>query len=268
MYPHLFEFNTPWGGRITIASYGVMMMIGFLLSLYLLQRRAAKHGIAPEKIFNVAVAMVVFGVVGARVFYVIQFWNEGGFAENPFRLLRVDQGGLVFYGGLFGGLAGAVAAMLRQKMPAARTFGLIASVGPLGHAFGRMGCFLNGCCHGRPTDSWIGMRFSRLTTEGGLAGEWAGAVHPTQLYAVAYNLLIFAFLSWWLHRRGRPEELIGLYMVTYGIARFFNEFFRITEPVAMGMSIAQVISIPLVVAGAAAMIHYLHRPDPQCTYVD
>ncbi len=255
MHPYLFEFSPPWGGRVTIASYGVMMMVGFLLSLYVFSGRAKKYGLASDKIFNVAVAMVIAGVVGARIFYILQYWEEGGFAESPFRILRVDQGGLVFFGGLFGGLAGALASMIKQKLPPGRTFGLIASVGPLGHAFGRMGCFLNGCCHGRPTDSWAGVNFPRLAIEGGIASQWANSVHPTQLYAVGYKLMIFFFLSWWLRRRGRPEELIGLYMITYGIARFINEFFRITEPVALGLSIAQVICIPLVIAGAGLLLH-------------
>ncbi len=250
MYPYLFRFDTPWGGEINIASYGVMMMIGFLLSLYVLQKRAQKHGIASDKIFNVALAMIICGVIGARIFYIIQFWEADGFADNPFQIIRIDRGGLVFFGGLIGGVAGAFAFMWKERLPFAETSGLIASVGPLGHAFGRMGCFLNGCCGGRITESWVGIRFPSLDV----------SVHPTQLYAVGYNLLIFALLSWWLRRRNRPLELAGLYMITYGSARFINEFFRATEPVLTGLSIAQIVSIPLATAGAALLLYRKRAP--------
>ncbi len=282
MFPYLIRFTTPWGGRLQIASYGVMMMLGFLAGLFLLQKRAKNHNIPPEKIFNIAISMLICGVVGARVFYVIQYWESAGFAQNPLNIFRIDKGGLVFYGGGIGGLIGAVAVMLKEKLPVLPSLGLIASVAPLSHAFGRIGCFLNGCCFGRRTDSWIGIRFPRLIEEGTTTDEtfnlgekyisgslaylqhlelgiidktdkWSAPVHATQLYEVAYNLLIFGILSWWLWKRKRPEELIGLYMITYGMARFVNEIFRVTEPLAMGLSIAQIICIPLALGGAGLL---------------
>ncbi len=272
MHPYLLRFTAPWGGEITIASYGAMMMIGFLASLYVLQRRAGKFGVSSEKIFNVAIAMLVFGVIGARLFFVIQFWNDYEFAANPLLILRIDRGGLVFYGGLIGGLAGALALIKKQNLPLADTFGLIASAGPLGHAFGRLGCFLNGCCYGEITTSAIGLRFPRiLDSEQRIVGSqpfldhlnryveqtdaWSMPVHATQLYEVGYNLFIFALLSLLLVRRNRPSELIGPYLIIYGTARFINEIFRAdTRAVAMGLTIAQLLCIPLVLAGGVAMI--------------
>ncbi len=273
MHPHLVRFTAPWGGEITIASYGFMIMVGFLICLYTLQRRAEKTDISRDAMFNVAIAMLLFGVFGARLFHIIQFWEEGGFAENPLRMLRVDRGGLVFYGGLAGGLAGAFIFILKQDLPFGKTLGLIASVGPIGHAFGRIGCFLNGCCYGRITTSFTGMRFPRiLDSEQNIIGSpafldhldaglvqktdlWSLPVHATQLYEAGYNLLIFALLTWWLSRHNRPSELIGLYMITYGMARFLNEIFRVTEPFAAGLSIAQIICIPLMIGGAAVLYY-------------
>jgi phosphatidylglycerol:prolipoprotein diacylglycerol transferase len=291
MYPELIEIPLPWGGSLTIASYGFMIMCGFLLALYLAVRRARYHGVSPEALFDSAIVLLLGGVIGARLFFVVQFWDELQFAQNPVEIIRIDKGGLVFYGGLIGGAIALLIMMWRKRMPLRATLGVAASVIPLGHAFGRMGCFLNGCCYGQTTESAVGLCFPRVLEPGNVQNElcnvgskhivgslpfldhlrrvpplvsradhWSHPVHATQLYAVGYNLVIFAVLSFWLSHRHRAGEVAWIYCVLYGMARFGNEILRATEPVMMGMSIAQWICIPLVIFGLVMLVWERSKP--------
>jgi phosphatidylglycerol:prolipoprotein diacylglycerol transferase len=285
MHPYIVDIPLPWGGTLPVASYGVMIMCGFLLCLFLARIRASKTGLNPDDIYDVAFAMLVGGIIGARLFYVVQFWNEAGFGERPLTILRIDKGGLVFYGGVIGGGVAFLVSMLCKKMPFRLTLDVIGGLIPLGHAFGRTGCFLNGCCFGHRTSFWLGIRFPRVLRPGNvedelfnvgdnyIAGsppflhhlqqglvlktsEWSLPVHPTQLYAIVYNLAIFAFLTYWFRKSERhpPGEVAWLYCVTYGVARFFNEVLRVTEPLAMGLTVAQIISVFMVAFGITMLV--------------
>jgi phosphatidylglycerol:prolipoprotein diacylglycerol transferase len=277
MHPYLVKIPLPGGGTLKVASYGFLIMVGFLLALYLAQRRARRVGVSPNDLFDSAVAMLIAGIVGARLFFVIEFWDHLKFGENPIEILRIDKGGLVFYGGLIGGGVALLIMVLRRKMPFRATLGVVSSVIPLGHAFGRLGCFFNGCCYGWITRSFLGVRFPRIMEEGNIQAThlnvghmhitgsppfidhltrtpplvdktalWSLPVHPTQLYAVGYNLLIFAFLTWMLPRRWRAGEMAWLYGIFYGSFRFANEMLRVTEPLFWGLTVAQWICLPLV----------------------
>jgi len=264
-----------------------MILCGFLLSWYVVGRRARRAGINPDDMLDVVTALLMGGIVGSRVFFVLQEWPQ--FRANPLDIVRIDKGGLVFYGGLMGGAAAFLLVALKKKLPLKRTLDLLASVVPLGHAFGRLGCFLNGCCFGKWTSSWVGVCFPKVLEPGKVAekllnlgdqhiagspafewqlkkkligtdAEYSLAVHPTQLYAVGYNLLIFAALSYFLWRRWREGDVMYLYFVLYGSARFVNEFFRVNPPVLEGLSIAQVICVPLVAFGLAMLIRDFRRP--------
>jgi len=297
VHPYLIQIPMPWGATFRIPSYGVMLMCGFLLSLYIAQRRAKRLHIGANDVFDAAVAMLVAGVVGSRVFFVVAQWHR--FRANPFDIIRIDKGGLVFYGGLIGGAAVLLFIVVRKKLRLFPVLDLVMSVVPLGHAFGRMGCFLNGCCFGKITRSWIGVRFPRILSDGNLGmplydvgdqyiagsppflyhldqtppliqktAEWSLPVHPTQLYAVGYNLLIFAAVSLWFHRRwgrngtggARAGEVAWIYAILYGSFRFGNEFLRVTRAVLLGMTIAQVICVPLVILGVVMFVRGRLRP--------
>ncbi|MFP4175590.1 MAG: prolipoprotein diacylglyceryl transferase [Candidatus Brocadiia bacterium] len=291
MYPYLIDIPLPWGGELTVASYGVMIMLGFLLALYIGRGRAARMGVDPVALFDSAVVGLFGGVVGARLFYVIQFWEEAGFGANPLEIIRIDRGGLVFYGGLIGGGIGFFLMAFRRKLPIRATLTVAASVVPLAHTFGRIGCFLNGCCYGRITTFPPGLRFPRILRPGNAAREvynvgdkhiagslpfldqltrtpplvepsdlWSQPVHPTQLYAVGYNFLIFLFLTLMLPRQWRMGEVAWLYCILYGTARYANEMVRATERVWLGMSAAQLVCVPLVVFGVVMFLRERAKP--------
>ena len=287
MHRYIVTIPLPWGGSYSLPSYGFMILCGFLLSWYIVGRRARRAGINPDDMLDVATALLMGGIVGSRMFFVLQNWPH--FRANLLDIVRIDKGGLVFYGGLMGGAAAFLLVALKKKLPLRRTLDLLASVVPLGHAFGRIGCFLNGCCFGKVTGSWVGVCFPKVLAPGSVtddllnvgkqhiagspAFEWhlgqgligpnaecSLRVHPTQLYAVGYNLLIFAAVSYFLWRRWREGDVMYLYFALYGSARFVNEFFRVNPPVLAGLSIAQVICVPLALFGLAMLVRDFRRP--------
>lgn len=158
MHPVLFEL-----GPIPIRSYGFMMMVGFLVSIWLTVRRARRSGANEEVILNIALISMVGGVVGARLFYVIQYWDKS-FArmENPIAAaFNVTSGGLVFYGGLLLAIAAVVIYIFAKRLSLRWYMDMITPAVMLGLAFGRIGCFLNGCCWGAacPANVPIGVQF-------------------------------------------------------------------------------------------------------------
>jgi len=294
VHPHLLRIPLPWGGSFTLASYGLSILCGFLLAVFIAKARARRVGVDPNALFDMCIAMLIGGIVGARIFYVFYDWPT--FRAHPLEVFRIYRGGLVFFGGLIGGGVVMFFILSKKRFPMRRTLDIVMSVVPLGHAFGRVGCFLNGCCFGRITRSWVGMRFPRIL-EPGTVGDalynvdgqhitgspvfvhhlhyhylhnlpgvlntelWSRPVHPTQLYAVGYNLLIFAVLSLLLWRRRREGDIAWLYAVLYGTARFINEILRDDQaPVFWNLTIAQIICMPLVVFGVVMLVRSSRLP--------
>jgi len=288
MHPDLFRIPLPWGGGLTIHSYGFMIMLGFLCCLYLLGRRGRRLGFDTEALYDTALVVLLGGIVCSRLYFVISNWRF--FRSDPVQIIRIDRGGLVFYGGVMGGAAALLVMIYRKGFPVRRTLDLVAGLVPLGHAFGRVGCFLNGCCFGRVTNSFVGVKFPRILADGvspdpalNVGGKaivgcpvfvhqvlngqvantslWSQPVHPTQLYAVGYNLLIFAFLSFWYPRRWRDGEVAWLYGILYGSARFINEMFRDDQPrLLWGLTVAQMICLCLVVFGVVMFLLGRRKP--------
>ena len=278
MHPVLLRIPLPWGGTFRIATYGFMIMCGFLASLFIARRRCARLGMNPDALLDVALATLIVGVVGARLFYV--FVEPQVFRSNWLEFFRIDHGGLIFYGGIIGGAAGLLASAAWKGLPLRRTLDVIMGVTPLGHAFGRVGCFMNGCCYGKVTESWVGVQFPRVVdpVTGQVTGsaaylaqleqaiipasaEHSLSLYPTQLFAVGYNLLIFLFLAWMLKRRWRNGEIAWLWGILYGTARFCNEFYRGDVPrVAGDMTVAQWVCIPVVAIGFTAFLWSRRKP--------
>jgi phosphatidylglycerol---prolipoprotein diacylglyceryl transferase len=189
----------------------------------------------PGALFDMAVLALLCGIIGGRAWYVLHNWEAAFKGRALINVLRIDQGGLAFFGGLIGGIAAVVWKMDRAKMPPLPTLDVAASVVPLAHAFGRVGCLLAGCCFGRPTTSWVGISFPQGSDAfqhqnmRGLLDAGAAkslAVHPTQLYDCGMNLILFGLLSWLLWKRRRPGDVTWVYLIFAGLSRFIVEFFR------------------------------------------
>ena len=237
MFPDLIDL-----GFLHLRTYGACMATGFLICWWLIEKLGRRKDLS-----NLLLALMVSGVVGSRVAYVIEHW-QSEFAANPAQIIRVDQGGLMFYGGLI--LAIVVFFVwcgVKKEHPLALG-DLLCTVIPLGHAFGRIGCFFYGCCYGRDSDAWCAVTFPMGSPSWFEHGRRMVSVLPTQLFEAAALLALFAVLLA-VYRRWR-RGTAGLYMIGYAVIRFFMEYLRGDPRADVGpFSISQTISLGLAAVG-------------------
>lgn len=221
MYPTILEL-----GSLAVRSYGVALAAAVLVTVWFVERDAKKEGVEGYRVFDLAVMMLLVSIAGARGMYVIQHWSD--YENNPLRVFMVWEGGLIFLGGL---IPGIVLGLLYLKLK-----GLwflrdsIALYLPIGMGITRIGCFLNGCCFGKPTHLPIGVVFPPSCAAG---TEFLGiSIHPTQLYSSGAAFLIFAGLR--SIRKLRPPEgsLFWSFLALYSVFRFGVDWVRYYEPVA------------------------------------
>jgi phosphatidylglycerol:prolipoprotein diacylglycerol transferase len=244
VYPQLLHF-----GRFFLPTYGFLVSLGVLIGLWISVRNSERLGIDGEKAWNLGILVVLCGIVGAKVLYVI---NEGMSLREIFSIETLQAGG-VFSGGLIAALLAAAWYVRRHHMPALGTCDAFAPGLALGHAIGRIGCFAAGCCYGKPTHHFWGVVFTNP-----LAHQITGTplnvpLEPTQLFESAVELANFFFLMWLLKRRKFDGQVFGAFMIIYGVARFFLEFLR-DDPgrgsvFGGAMSGTQLIAIGLVIGG-------------------
>jgi len=238
MYPELFHI-----GRFTMNSYGAMLALAFISAGIVAHWQFRKRGVKPDFIYPLLIAAVIGGLLGAKIHYLIIHPEQ-----FPGNLLSGE--GLVWFGGLFGAVAAVVVVTLvyKQRLAAIMDAGAIAVA--MGYVFGRMGCFLRGCCYGTPTDLPWGLAFPQ-----GVPPTPQGVqVHPTQLYSSIASLAIFALLVWVVGPRfGREGPLMFAYAVLSGVERFLVEFIRANQPMVWGLTQQQWIAIAMIVVGPAGM---------------
>lgn len=246
MHPVCFHL-----GSRPIYWYGVLAAAGFVAAVAhwsVLGRRGPLGGRASD----LGLWIMLGGLLGARAAYVIAHAPE--FAAHPLDIVRVDKGGLIYYGGFFGGCGAVLLVARAWRQPLGPLADFVVTALPLGHALGRVGCWLNGCCFGRPTDGVLGVAYPPETAPW---LEYGGArLHPVQLYETAFNLALYALLTWYFLRRPRPGRVLALYLTVYPIGRFLLEGFRGDPRQALGgLAVAQWISLGLLMAGLTLWWH-------------
>jgi phosphatidylglycerol:prolipoprotein diacylglycerol transferase len=215
MHPIFFQI-----GPITVYTYGVFVAIGFLLGLVVAVREARRTGEDPQKIMDMALYVLIGAIVGSRGLYVLISREE--FTGNPFQVLFIWKGGLVFYGGLVGGILVVIWYTRRYGMALLKTLDIYAPAMALGHAVGRIGCFSAGCCYGRPTPLPWAVTFTHPASLAPLGLP----LHPVQLYECFSLFLIFALLMKLRRWQSFNGQLAWTYLFLYASARFILEFFR------------------------------------------
>lgn len=227
-------------GPITVYGYGLMIGIGVLFCILMGMMRAKKHGLKEEAIIDIAIYGLICGFIGAKLLFVIVEWKT--FINNPMSVLGTE--GFVVYGGISAGVLAAIVYCRLKKLVFLEYFDLAAASIALAQGFGRIGCFLAGCCYGRETDLALGVVFP--------SGSMAPAgvkVLPTQLFSSAGDFAIMAFLLWHYKRRSYVGDTGFFYMLLYGIGRFFLEILRNDNRGSVGMlSTSQFISVFIVAA--------------------
>jgi phosphatidylglycerol---prolipoprotein diacylglyceryl transferase len=221
VFPRLFHI-----GNFNMPTYGLLVSLGVLLGLWISVRNSQKQGIDPDKAWNLGIIVVMCGIVGAKVLYIIVDWSD--YAAHPGEIFSLNtlQAGGVFSGGLIGAFAAAAWYIRRHRMPALATCDAFAPGLALGHAIGRVGCFAAGCCFGKPTDHFWGVTFTNPIAHELVGTPIGEALQPTQLFESAVELLNFFILAWMLKRKKFDGQVIGTYFFLYGIARFFLEYLR------------------------------------------
>ncbi len=237
MYPILFQL-----GPLTVYSYGLSVAVAFILSTYLAKSEAMKQGIPPEKILNLSLGLVISGILGARLFYILQ--NLKFYIDYPQQILMLHRGGLSFYGGFLIATIFASIFLKRQRLPALKTFDIVCPYLALAQAIGRIGCFLNGCCYGKPANSGCLVYFPGQNI----------ARHPVQIYNSLSLLLIFIILRTFQAKKGRKAyagQAFLLYCLFYSILRFFMEYLRGDNlPVLANLTTHQLISVGIFVSAS------------------
>lgn len=255
MYPLLHLF-----GR-TIGTYSLCALAGMLVGAFAVCRLAERRGRMWQELLLPYLSALAGMLVGARLLYgLVQLPGlsaSGLRPEEPglrgiLALLRSLFGGMVFYGGLFGALAAvALHVRLAPSLAGAPAFDIFAVAAPLIHAFGRLGCFLGGCCYGIPC------AFGFLVRENPLYPRMAGVVRlPVQLFEAAGCLALFALLLALYRRRALEGRLLRLYLFAYAIMRFALEFLRgdAVRGIWLGLSTSQWISLGILAWGLGMRI--------------
>lgn len=263
MYPVICRL-----GPLTVYSYGLSLVLAFTIATLLLRRQAREQGLNPELLFNLSFVILVSGIVGARILYVIL--NLKTYLNKPLQILMLNQGGLAWFGGLIVASLSCMVYLSYKGLDIYKIFDLTIPYVALGQAIGRIGCFLNGCCYGLES-----LRF-------GLYFPTHDAVLiPTQLYSSLALLGIYIILRvkqlrvyphtnlQYQHNRiqevgvgaYRRGEIFYLYLFLYCLWRFFIEFFRAdSEIFILNLSIFQIFSIILFILSIVMLIRIKRQP--------
>jgi len=259
-------------GDFKIHWFGVMMALGFLAGLLNWTWLGRRENRGFNACSDLLLWIMISGILGARAAYVLS--DLPSFLAAPLTVFRIDQGGLIYYGGFVGAAVALVIYARRHGENVWSVFDFVITAVPLAHALGRIGCFLNGCCYGALYDGALAVRFP----EGSL--PWwhhvreqlitrydasSLPVHPAQLYAVAANLVIYAVLVLVYRRRPGAGVTAALYVVLYAPTRFVLEFLRGDQRIALGVPLdaAQIMSLVSFLIGAVLLALRLRAAGPR-----
>jgi phosphatidylglycerol:prolipoprotein diacylglycerol transferase len=243
VYPVLFRIGT-----FEVTSFGVMVALGAIVGLWILHRELIRSGL-PDTATDAAVAGVLGGLAGAKL-----LWTAEHVGEAPLLSLVLSRGGMSWFGGLVGGFVAGLAVLRWNRLPITATLAAATPALAAGHAIGRIGCFLVGDDYGRPTDLPWGVAFPE-----GLPPTDV-PVHPTQLYEAAALAVVTWLLLRWRQDRVPDNAILGRYLVLTGSIRFAIEFIRVNVRVLGPLTLAHLVALGLVVAGAALLMAEASRP--------
>lgn len=228
-------------GPFTLRSYSVMVTLGVVAGFLWAWREFRRRNLPEDLLYDAAIVAVGLGALGARLLYVALNWSV--YRTNLFAIVEIwKDGGLSFHGMVLGGAIGVWLLSWRYRVSFLRVADAGAPSLTLGHAFGRIGCFLNGCCYGLPTVMPWGFEFHNPAI-----GIDTLPSHPTQLYEAAGLLLLFALLVRFSLRSPYNGAVFIWWVIGYSVLRFIVEFWRagVTAEVVNGLTYAQWLSIVL-----------------------
>lgn len=256
MHPILFHV-----GSTPIYSYGFLIAVGYVSALLLGRHLAKARGLDPSPLMDLAFLAIVSGVVGARLFFVLQSLDR--FASHPAEIFDVWSGGLVFYGGFLLATASCMAFGFWKKLPIWLTTDIAAAGVAIGHAFGRLGCFAAGCCYG----SYCPFPWGVENQSNFVDAEHRGIpLHPVQLYESFLLFSLAAALAWLIRSRKLPDGIpAAIYLAAYALIRFLTEMFRgdADRGFVLGgwLSVSQAVALGLFALGSGVLVRRLGRKN-------
>ena len=218
---HLFGSDI---GPLTLPTYGALLAVAFLAGLFVASWQAKKAGLDAGRITDLAVYVLIAGLLGAKVMLVVVDWSF--YSKNPAELWSIFRSGGVFYGGLLGGLLVAFLLARRYGLPAWPTADVLAPGVVIGQSIGRLGCFAAGCCYGKTATVPWAVTFTDVQAARTVGTPLDQALHPSQIYESLATLLIFVALVWLAPRKKFQGQVTLAYVALYSIARFFLEYYR------------------------------------------
>jgi phosphatidylglycerol:prolipoprotein diacylglycerol transferase len=253
MYPVLIRV-----GPLTIHTYGILIATAFLIALGLAVSQARKKHLAHEKIIDQAFYALVAGLIGSRLFFIATNWPY--YEAHPVDIVKIWEGGLVFYGGVLLALPTAVWFAKKEALPLWDTADIWAPSIALGHAIGRLGCFCAGCCYGKPAE---GLPWAVIFRNADSLAVKGVPLHPAQLYESIGEFLNFLILVALRRRRPFEGQLFWVYILNYSVIRSVVEIFRGDEVrgfIMGGISISQGISVVMFVSSLVMLRKLGERP--------
>jgi phosphatidylglycerol---prolipoprotein diacylglyceryl transferase len=250
---------------IPVFSYGFMLLLGFLAALYTAQRRGEREGVNPDLLFDMAFWLLVAGIVGARLWYLVQYGDEVFAGKSGLDLIKaavnLSNGGIVLFGALLGGALAFFWFCRRHHLNALQLADIVMPSVFVGVGFGRIGCLLNGCCYGDRCEQPWGIVFPHesvpwreLVVRGFLDPSTPATfpLHPTQIYSSLNAFLIAWLLAAYFPYRKHTGEVFALGCIIYPITRFLLELLRADEMGQFGtaLTISQWTSLAVALAGA------------------
>jgi phosphatidylglycerol---prolipoprotein diacylglyceryl transferase len=233
-------------GPLMITWHGFFTAVAVLAGIWLATRFGVERGYTEDDIMSIALWSVVGGIVGARLFHVIDAWEY--YASDPIAILRVNEGGLAIWGTIVGGPIGGALYAWRHGLSIPRLLDICGLALILGMAIGRLGDIINGEHHG----SLASVPWSVSYTHPQTLGEIGANVHLAVGYELIWDMLVFAVCAWLLYRRLLPRDSMVFWtmIALYSAGRFVVQFYRLDQPFLMGLSQAQFLSF---VVGAMAV---------------
>ena len=259
---------------IPVFGYGLMMFVGFSTATWLASRRVKAIGQPPEAIWDMMMWALIPGLIGARINYLMQYGSQVFAGKRGIELFVAPfalwDGGIVFYGSVIGGIVGVVYYCKRRGINPLAMLDVISPSMFVGEGFGRIGCFLYGCCYGKPCDlPWAvrfppdSLTFEKLAPESRIMENPLSTIplHPTQLYSSFAGFVLAGILAWYFRRRPFDGAVLALGGILYPINRFVLEALRDDEPKRWGtpFTFSQLVSIGLLISGIGAMYYFSRR---------
>lgn len=263
MCPELFNI-----GPIPVRSFGLMLALSFFLGVYYVKKVAARDKFPFEPLLNVAYILIIGGILGARISYVLlhldEFAGRWTHSFNPFGSTEFGIAGLNLYGGVILAILGAWAYCYFKRLKILQVFDYFAPTLALGIGITRIGCFLNGCCFGTPTGLPWGISYPDNSLPFSVFGDQH--IHPSQIYSSLYGLFLFVVLHYINKKKSFFGQPVAILFMAEAVFRFAIEYVRYYED-AMYFTLGsyqptynQVVSVLLFAIGLILYIVRRKRP--------